>query len=105
MNRGGMHVGESIGVKIAERALFGLLVAPGFEVMRDVIDETQSGVAGDVRLKLYRGSAVVVGRRAPHSLYNERLATFEAEDIYNQRDAEGFIKLNALRLRLRGLSR
>ena len=57
-----------------------------------------------MRLKLYRGNVTVTGRRAPRSLYNERLATFEAEDIYNQRDAEGFIKLNALRLRLRGLN-
>jgi argininosuccinate synthase len=57
-----------------------------------------------VRLKLYRGNVTIVGRRSPRSLYNENLATFEADDIYNQRDAEGFIKLNALRLRLRGLT-
>ena len=55
---------------------------------------------GDVRLKLYKGNATVVGRRSPRSLYHEKLATFEADRIYNQRDAEGFIKLNALRLRL-----
>jgi argininosuccinate synthase len=58
-------------------------------------------VTGDVRLKLFRGNATVAGRRSPHSLYNERVATFDADDVYNQRDAEGFIKLNALRLRLR----
>jgi argininosuccinate synthase len=67
--------------------------------MRRMIDETQADVTGEVRLKLYRGNAAVTGRRAPRSLYNERLATFEADTIYNQRDAEGFIKLNALRLR------
>ncbi|HYE64545.1 MAG TPA: hypothetical protein VD966_03120, partial [Pyrinomonadaceae bacterium] len=57
----------------------------------------------DVRLKLYRGNVIVAGRRAPRSLYSERLATFEKDDIYDQRDAEGFIKLNALRLRLSGM--
>ena len=51
--------------------------------------------------KLYRGNTIVVGRRSPHSLYDEKVATFEADTVYNQRDAEGFIKLNALRLRLR----
>jgi argininosuccinate synthase len=59
-------------------------------------------VTGDVRLKLFRGNATVVGRRSPHSLYDEKIATFEADTVYNQRDAEGFIKLNALRLRLGG---
>ena len=67
-----------------------------------VIDETQVNVTGDVRLRLYRGNAIVEGRRSPHSLYDENIATFEADTVYNQRDAEGFIKLNALRLRLGG---
>jgi argininosuccinate synthase len=105
LDREVMHLRDSLGVKFAESVYYGFWFAPEFELMRKMIDETQSGVTGDVRLKLYRGNAIVVGRRAPRSLYNERLATFEAEDIYNQRDAEGFIKLNALRLRLRGLSR
>jgi argininosuccinate synthase len=105
LDREVMHLRDSFGVKFAESVYYGFWFAPEFELMRKMIDETQSGVTGDVRLKLYRGNATVVGRRAPRSLYNERLATFEAEDIYNQRDAEGFIKLNALRLRLRGLSR
>ncbi|HEY8203984.1 MAG TPA: hypothetical protein VIF81_04580, partial [Pyrinomonadaceae bacterium] len=60
---------------------------------------------GEVRLKLYRGNVIVVGRRSPNSLYDERIATFESDTVYNQRDAEGFIKLNALRLRLRSNSR
>jgi argininosuccinate synthase len=68
--------------------------------MRKLIDETQVNVNGDVRLKLFRGNATVVGRRSPNSLYDEKIATFEADSVYNQRDAEGFIKLNALRLRL-----
>ena len=69
--------------------------------MRRTIDETQKGVTGDVRVKLYRGNVTVAGRRAPRSLYNANLATFEADTVYDQRDAEGFIKLNALRLRQR----
>ncbi|HYJ46792.1 MAG TPA: argininosuccinate synthase, partial [Pyrinomonadaceae bacterium] len=105
LDREVMHLRDSLGVKFAESVYYGFWFAPEFELMRKMIDETQTNVTGDVRLKLYRGNATVVGRRAPRSLYNERLATFEAEDIYNQRDAEGFIKLNALRLRLGGLSK
>jgi argininosuccinate synthase len=104
LDREVMHLRDSLSVKFAESVYYGFWFAPEFELMRKMIDETQGGVTGDVRLKLYRGNSTVVGRRAPRSLYNERLATFEAEDIYNQRDAEGFIKLNALRLRLRGLN-
>ena len=99
LDREVMHLRDSLGVKFAESVYYGFWFAPEFELMRKMIDETQVNVTGDVRLKLYRGNATVVGRRAPRSLYSERLATFEAEDIYNQRDAEGFIKLNALRLR------
>jgi len=105
LDREVMHLRDSLGVKFAESVYYGFWFAPEFELMLKMIDETQTNVTGDVRLKLYRGNATVVGRRAPRSLYNERLATFEAEDIYNQRDAEGFIKLNALRLRLGGLSK
>ncbi|MDT4953363.1 MAG: argininosuccinate synthase [Acidobacteriota bacterium] len=104
LDREVMHLRDSLSTKFAESVYYGFWFAPEFELMRKMVDETQVNVTGDVRLKLYRGNATVVGRRAPRSLYNERLATFEAEDIYNQRDAEGFIKLNALRLRLRGLN-
>jgi argininosuccinate synthase len=104
LDREVMRLRDSLGVQFAESIYYGFWFAPEFELMRKMVDETQRGVTGDVRLKLYRGNATVLGRRAPRSLYNERLATFEAEDIYNQRDAEGFIKLNALRLRLRGLN-
>src|ERR1041385_4667526 len=105
LDREVMHLRDSLGVKFAENVYYGFWFAPEFKLMRKMIDETQATVSGDVRLKLFRGNAIVVGRRAPRSLYNERLATFEAEDIYNQRDAEGFIKLNALRFRLGGLSK
>ena len=93
---------DSFSVKFAESVYYGFWFAPEFELMRKLIDEMQQPVTGEVRLKLYRGNGIVVGRRSPNSLYDERVATFEADTVYNQRDAEGFIKLNALRLRLRG---
>ena len=102
LDREVMHLRDSLGVKFAESIYYGFRFAPEFELMRKMVDETQRNVTGDVRLKLYRGNAIVVGRRSPHSLYDESVATFEADTVYNQRDAEGFIKLNALRLRLRG---
>ena len=95
-----IHLRDSLGVKFSESIYYGFWFAPEFELMRKMIDETQNNVSGDVRLKLYRGNTTVVGRRSPKSLYDEKVATFEADTVYNQRDAEGFIKLNALRLRL-----
>jgi argininosuccinate synthase len=92
---------DALSLKFAESVYYGFWFAPESDLMRRAIDETQKTVTGEARLKLYRGSCAVVGRRAPRSLYNERLATFEADTVYNQRDAEGFIKLNALRLRSR----
>ncbi|HAD24493.1 MAG TPA: argininosuccinate synthase, partial [Alphaproteobacteria bacterium] len=65
-----------------------------------LIDKSQEHVTGTVRLKLYKGSATVIGRRSPYSLYSEEHVTFEEDAVYDQRDAQGFIKLNALRLRL-----
>src|SRR6201988_909703 len=100
MDREVMHLRDSLGVKFAENVYYGFWFAPEFELMRRMIDETQARVTGDVRLKLYRGNVIVSGRRSPNSLYDENIATFEADTVYNQRDAEGVIKLNALRLRL-----
>lgn len=101
LDREVMHLRDSLGVKFAESIYYGFWFAPEFELMRKMVNETQTNVTGDVRLKLYRGNTIVVGRRSPFSLYDESVATFEADTVYNQRDAEGFIKLNALRLRLR----
>ena len=95
---------DSVGVRLSEIFYYGFWLAPESVLLRRMIDETQTNVTGDVRVKLYRGNVTVTGRRAPRSLYSERLATFEAEDVYNQRDAEGFIKLNALRLRLAAMN-
>ena len=102
MDREVMHLRDSLAVKFAETVYYGFWFAPESVLMRKLIDQTQENVTGDVRLKLYRGNVVVVGRRSPRSLYDEKIATFEADTVYNQRDAEGFIKLNALRLRLGG---
>jgi argininosuccinate synthase len=99
LDREVLRLRDSLSLKFAESVYYGFWFAPETELMRRLIDETQRDVTGEVRLKLYRGNAMVVGRRAPRSLYQEQLATFEADTVYNQRDAEGFIKLNALRLR------
>jgi argininosuccinate synthase len=101
LDREVMHLRDSLSVKFAESVYYGFWFAPEFELLRKMVDETQRNVTGDVRLKLFRGNTIVVGRRSPNSLYDESIATFEADTVYNQRDAEGFIKLNALRLRLR----
>jgi argininosuccinate synthase len=101
LDREVMRLRDSLSVKFAESVYYGFWFSPEFELLREMVDSTQRNVAGDVRVKLYRGNALTVGRRSPHSLYSEKLATFEADSVYNQRDAEGFIKLNALRLRQR----
>ena len=98
LDREVMHLRDSLGVRFAECIYYGFWFSPEFALLRKTVEETQQQVTGDVRLKLYRGNTIVVGRRSPHSLYDEKVATFEADTVYNQRDAEGFIKLNALRL-------
>ena len=98
------HLKDSLGPRIAEMIYYGFWFTPEFEAIRALIDETQKRVTGTARLKLYKGACTVVGRRSPLSLYSEEFATFEKDTVYNQRDAEGFIKLNALRLRLRRLA-
>src|SRR5436190_7483429 len=93
---------DSLSVKFAESIYYGFWFAPEFEVMRSMVEQTQETVSGDVRLKLYKGNVSVTGRRSPYSLYRESIATFEDDaGAYDQKDAEGFIKLQALRLRLR----
>ena len=68
-------------------------------MLQSMIDKSQQNVEGKVKLKLYKGNVIITGRESSKSLYNPNLATFESDDIYSQKDAEGFIKLNALRLR------
>jgi argininosuccinate synthase len=71
------------------------------ELLNKMIDETQKNVTGTVRVKLYKGNCIVTGRKSARSLYDPEMATFEKDQVYNQKDAEGFIRLNALRLRMR----
>jgi argininosuccinate synthase len=104
MDREVMRLRDSLSTKFAESIYYGFWFAPEFDILRSMIDQTQTNVTGDVRLKLYKGNAIVTGRRSPLSLYRERIATFENDaGAYDQHDAEGFIKLQALRLRLGGM--
>ena len=98
------HLKDSLAPRVAEMIYYGFWYSPEFEAIRALLEETQKNVTGTARLKLYKGNCAVVGRRSPRSLYSEEFATFERDEVYNQRDAEGFIKLNALRLRLRKMA-
>jgi argininosuccinate synthase len=82
---------------------YGFWFSPERQMLQTLMDECAQDVTGTVRLKLYKGNVSVVGRRAARSLYRPDFATFEADSVYRQRDAEGFINLNALRLRIRAL--
>jgi len=98
LDRDSMHLRDSLIPKYAECIYNGFWFAPEREAMQKLIDETQKNVSGTVRLKLYKGHAIPVGRKSPYSLYREDLATFEEDDVYDQADAAGFIKLQGLRL-------
>jgi argininosuccinate synthase len=93
------HLMDSLMPKYAELIYYGYWFSPERLALQKMIDSMQANVTGTARLKLYKGNCLVVGRKSPKSLYDARLATFEAEEVYNQQDAEGFIKLNALRLK------
>ena len=102
LDRGAMHLKDDIMARYAELVYFGYWFSPEREMLQALIDKSQENVSGTVKLKLYKGSVSVVGRKSPKSLYSMQHVTFEADSVYNQKDAEGFIKLNALRLRLLG---
>ncbi len=103
IDRGAMHLKDEIMPKYAEAIYNGFWYSPEREMMQALIDKSQEDVYGTVRMKLYKGSATLVGRKSPRSLYSMEHVTFEEDEVYDQRDAEGFIKLNALRLRLRNM--
>jgi argininosuccinate synthase len=100
MDREVMLMRDSLIPKYAQLAYNGFWYAPEMEVLQQFIDSTQERVTGTARLKLYKGNCIVVGRKSPFSLYNEDFATFEKDRVYDQKDATGFIRLNALRLRI-----
>ncbi len=93
------HMKDELSPKYAELVYNGYWFSPEREMMQSMIDKSQENVEGKVRLKLYKGNTMITGRESSMSLYNPNLATFESDNIYSQKDAEGFIKLNALRLR------
>jgi len=102
LDRGAQHLKDELMPRYAELVYNGFWFAPEREMLQAAIDAASQRVTGTVRLKLYKGNVIVTGRKSPNSLYREGIATFEADSVYNQRNAEGFIKLNALRLRLAG---
>ncbi|HTS92121.1 MAG TPA: argininosuccinate synthase [Stellaceae bacterium] len=100
LDRAAAHLKDDLMPRYAELIYNGFWFSPERRMLQALIDESQKDVEGTVRLKLYKGHARVVGRKSPKSLYSLAHVTFEEDQVYDQRDAEGFIKLNALRLRL-----
>jgi argininosuccinate synthase len=105
MDREVMRLRDSLIPRYAEMIYYGYWFAPEREVLQGAIDAAQRNVTGTARLKLYKGNVVVAGRKSDFSLYDPQVATFEQDTVYQQADAEGFIRLNALRLRLQKLSK
>lgn len=103
LDREVLHLRDSLIQRYSELIYYGYWFSPEREAIQLMSDGIQKNVSGEARLKLYKGNCLVVGRRSDKSLYHPELATFEKEEIYNQRDAEGFIKLNALRLKVKRL--
>ncbi|MFN9249642.1 MAG: argininosuccinate synthase [Brevundimonas sp.] len=101
LDRGAMHLKDELAVKYAQLIYNGFWFSPEREMLQAAIDRSQERVEGVVRVKLYKGNVTVIGRQSPQSLYDQELVTFEEGTVaYDHRDAEGFIKLNALRLRV-----
>ena len=104
LDREVVHLRDSLIPRYAEMIYYGYWFAPEREMLQAAIDESQQNVSGTVRLKLYKGNVIVVGRKSDRSLYNPEVASFDESGEYQQADAEGFIRLNSLRLRIRGLA-
>jgi argininosuccinate synthase len=100
LDRGAAHLKDELMPRYAELIYNGFWFAPERTALQALIDHTQAQVTGTVRLKLYKGNVMVTGRASPFSLYDQDIATFETDQVYNQQDAEGFIRLQALRLRV-----
>ncbi|MGH7885448.1 MAG: argininosuccinate synthase [Thermodesulfobacteriota bacterium] len=103
LDREVMHLKDSMIPKIAELIYYGFWFSPEMEMLMAAVNESQKNVTGKVNVKLYKGNVIIAGRKSDYSLYSQNLATFEEDDVYNQADATGFIKLNALRLSMRKL--
>ncbi len=105
LDREVLHLRDSLIPRYAELIYYGYWYAPEREMLQVAIDEAQKDVTGTVRVKLYKGSCTVTGRKSERSLYRLDIATFEEDEVYRQKDAEGFIRLNALRLAIRAQRR
>ncbi len=103
LDREVLRIRDSLIPQYAAMVYNGFWFSPERELLQNLIDDSQKKVSGIVRLKLYKGNCIVVGRKSKNSLFSEAFATFEKDTVYNQKDAEGFIKLNALRLRIQNL--
>jgi argininosuccinate synthase len=103
LDREALHLRDTLVPRYAEMIYYGFWFSPEREAVQRLIDGIQADVAGTVRLKLYKGNVMVAGRKSPKSLYRTDYVTFEADRVYRQKDAEGFINLNALRLKIRAL--
>jgi argininosuccinate synthase len=103
MDREVMRMRDSLIPQYAQLIYNGFWYAPEREALQRFVDSTQERVTGTARLKLYKGNCMVVGRKSPFSLYSEDFATFEKDRVYDQKDATGFIRLNALRLRIQAM--
>lgn len=104
LDRQTFHYKEQVAIKFAELVYDGMWYTPIREALSAFVDETQKTVTGTVRLKLYKGSCTPAGAKSPYSLYSEEMATFGADEVYNQKDAEGFINLFGLPLKVRALA-
>jgi argininosuccinate synthase len=102
LDREEAHMKDELMPKYAKLIYNGLWWSPERRMLQAAIDATQDHVQGEVRLKLYKGNVIVVGRKSDVTLYSEEHSTFEADDVYDQKDAEGFIRLNALRFIIEG---
>lgn len=103
MDREVMHLRDGLIPKVAELIYYGFWFSPEMKAIMALTDEVQSVVSGTARLKLYKGNCIVVGRKSAGSLYMKDFATFDKDDVYDQKDAGGFIRLNALRLRIKAM--
>ncbi len=103
LDREVMHLRDSMIPKFAELIYYGYWYSPEMELLMSMVGKSQENVTGTARLKLYKGNCSVVGRKSPVSLYRTDFATFEKEAVFNQADATGFIKINALRLKIRSM--
>ncbi len=104
MDREVMHIRDGLVPRYAEAVYYGYWFGPEMRMLQALMDEAQKDVSGTVRIKLYKGNCIVAGRKSDRSLYQTDYVTFEEDDVYDQKDAEGFIRLNALRLKIAKLA-